>query len=282
MQAQIASVADERDESGWHARLHLGLRVINGRTVLAERRRFGPLAVQRPFYPEDGVCHIYLLHPPGGVVGGDGLRIDVRVGAGAEALLTTPGATKFYRSGGARASQIQHLVVEDGATLEWLPQENIFFPGANVRLHTRVDLASSARILLSELQCLGRPAINETFDTGRVDSSIEIYRNGVPTLLERLRVDADNRGRSALLGGFAVSGTLIVGPADDAQLATCRQRLVTSTTDSVGATRVDDLLVVRYLGNSTQRAHALFRGIWERLRPDVLGKPACPPRIWAT
>jgi urease accessory protein len=108
--------------AGWQARLELGLAQWAGRTVLAHKRHFGPLTVQRPFYPEGGPCHIYLLHPPGGVVGGDRLEIAVEVGEGAHALITTPGATKFYRSAGPRAHQIQHLSVAGGGVLEWFPQ----------------------------------------------------------------------------------------------------------------------------------------------------------------
>ena len=99
------------------------------RTVLARRRHHGPLVVQRPFYPEpNGTCHLYVLHPPGGVVGGDRLSVDVRLARGAaRALLTTPAAAKFYRTQGLRAAQRLHMRVGAGSRLEWLPQENIVY-----------------------------------------------------------------------------------------------------------------------------------------------------------
>ncbi len=269
-------------DRGWRAGLHLGLRLAGQRTVLAERRRHGPLAVQRPFYPEGGVCHVYLLHPPGGVVGGDLLDIGTRAGVGAQALITTPGATKFYRSGGRRAVQRQQLVIEDGATLEWLPQENIFFPGADVELATRVDMEGDARLVLSEVHCLGRPVIGENFEQGYLDSRLNIYRDGEPLLLERLRVRPDNRCRLSLMAGMAVGGTLVTSHADEADIDACRDLLFATGTDYAAATLIEDLLVVRYLGNSTERAHKLFRAVWQLLRPSTLGRPACPPRIWAT
>ena len=269
-------------KTGWHAQLRLGFRATATRTVLAERRHQGPLAVQRPFYPEGDLCHVYLLHPPGGVVGGDIVDVDVSVGAGSSALLTTPGATKFYRSAGERAHQQQTLVVEDGATLEWLPQENIFFPGADVALDTRVELRGDARMVLSEIQCLGRPVIGEAFDAGRIDSRLSIRREGVSLLLERLRVRPDNRCRLSLMAGMAVGGTLVLSHAQESDVDACRDLLFASGTDYAGATLIEDLLVVRYLGNSTERAQRLFRAIWEQLRPSVLGRSASPPRIWAT
>lgn len=267
---------------GWRAGLHLGLRRTGERTVLAERRRYGPLAVQRPFYPEGGICHVYLLHPPGGVVGGDLVDIRIQAGAGAQALMTTPGATKFYRSGGRRAEQRQRLVLQDGATLEWLPQENIFFPGADARLETRVDLHGGARLVLSEVQCLGRPVIGEAFEQGALDSRLDVYRDGKPLLLERLRVRPDNRCRLSLMAGMAVGGTLVMSHAGDADVDACRDLLFAGGSDYAGATLIEDLLVVRYLGNSTERAQRLFRDVWRLLRPSTLGRPAVPPRIWAT
>lgn len=267
---------------GWYAQLALGFRAVGDRTVLAERRHQGPLAVQRPFYPEGDVCHVYVLHPPGGVVGGDIIDIDIRAGQGSHALLTTPGATKFYRSGGERAHQQQTLVVDDGAVLEWLPQENIFFPGADVALDTRVELHGDARLALSEIQCLGRPVIGEAFDGGHIDSRLAIRRDGRPLLLERLRVRPDNRCRLSLMAGMPVGGTLVLSHASDVDVDACRDLLFASGTDYAGATLVEDLLVVRYLGNSTERAHQLFRAVWQLLRPAILGRAPSPPRIWAT
>ena len=277
----LASETHQRTE-GWQAGLRLGFRADAKRTVLAERQRHGPLAVQRPFYPEGGVCHVYLLHPPGGVVGGDSLIIDTDLANGARALVTTPGATKFYRSGGERAYQEQIIRVAEGATVEWLPLENIFFPGAAVDLHTRVELQNDARLALWEIQCLGRPVIDEGFETGDIDSRLSIYRDGQPVLLDRLRVRADNRARLSLMAGLPVGGTLVISDADESAVDACRDLLLAGAQDYMGATLIEDLLVVRYLGNSTENARRVFAGIWERLRSRIFGQTATVPRIWAT
>ena len=145
-------------DSGWLARLDLDFQVHGGRTVLARRRHEGPLRTLRSFHPEGAPCHSYLIHPPGGIVGGDRLEIDIRVGDGAHALITTPAANKFYRSAGATARQVQELRVEAGATLEWLPQEQSLFNAARVDSLTRVALGDSARFLGWEITALGRPA----------------------------------------------------------------------------------------------------------------------------
>jgi urease accessory protein len=278
MQPAPATIPD----SGWQAGLELGFRATSRRTVLAERRRYGPLAVQRPFYPEGGVCHVYLLHPPGGMVGGDSLDIGVTLGEGAHALLTTPGAAKFYRSNGGLARQSQHFAVADGASLEWLPQENIFFPGTRARLETKIELVGDARLAWWEVHCLGRPVIDEAFDSGWLDSALCIERDGQPLVAERLRLDPQTRRRLSSTAGLPVVGSLLFSHATAAELDACRLLIAHSASDEAAATLLDDILVVRYLGDSTETARRLFTAVWQRLRPALLGHRPAPPRIWAT
>lgn len=278
----MSAVSVEAADPGWSARLQLGFRAGPERTVLAERRRHGPLAVQRPFYPEGATCHVYLLHPPGGVVGGDRLEIDVQLPATAQALITTPGATKFYRSAGAPAQQSQLLKVADGAGLEWLPQENILFPGARAAVRTRVELQGDARLLLWEIHCLGRPVIDEAFDQGALDASLELWRDGQPLLLERLRVDADKRLRPASLAACPVTATAVFSHADTAALEQARTLIDAHATGQAAATRVEDLLLIRYLGRSTEQAKLLFLHVWRGLREQLMRRPAQVPRIWNT
>jgi urease accessory protein len=267
---------------GWQGALRLGFRVRNGRTLLADRQRLGPLSVQRPFYPEGGTCHVYLLHPPGGVVGGDSLDLRVVLESGARALITAPGATKFYRSAGERARQTQTLTVANGAGLEWLPHENIYFPGARVRQSTRILLHGDARLCSWEFQCLGRPVIGESFDDGLLDSAVVVERDGRAMVAERLRVTPQTLSRAALLRGLPVSATLIVSPAGAAEVAACRAVLQAADGDHAAVTLLDDVLVVRYLGHSVARARRLFMRAWRTLRPLVFGCEAELPRIWST
>ena len=92
--------------AAWQATLRLRFADDHGVTRLVERTHSGPLRVQKPLYPEgDRICHAIVVHPPGGVVGGDTLQIDVEAGAGAHALLTTPGAGKWYRANGKVSRQ---------------------------------------------------------------------------------------------------------------------------------------------------------------------------------
>ena len=268
--------------SGWEADLSLGFQWIEGRTVLSHRQRRGPLAVQRPFYPEGGTCHVYVLHPPGGVVGGDTLAVTVELAPQAEVLVTTPGATKFYRSAGAVAKQIQTLSLSENACLEWFPQENIYFPGANVQMKTKVNVNSSSRLALWEFQCFGRPTINEIFDTGFVDSSLNITKEGRPIIIERLRFNDATKDRLSLMASMPVTATFVMNQFDESNLDPVRGLLPNEGSHEFSATVIDDFLVVRYLGDSTDFARKVFVSIWSSLRLHAFGKAATPPRIWNT
>ncbi len=266
---------------GWQARLTLDFaQGANGRTILAKRSHQGPLVVQRPFYPEGSPCHCYLLHPPGGVVGGDDLALHLTVGPTAHALLTTPGATKFYRSAGPLAQQQQWLHVAENGILEWLPQENIFFSGTHARLVTRFALASHARVLGWEVHALGRPANQEPLLEGSVDLLLDLQQQGRPLLQDRLRIyQGQGLTGSSGLRGWPVTGTAFAIPAGPEELAAVRQ-LTLNAEGQWGATLLDDLLVVRCLTSFTEPLRQLFTTVWSLLRPRILQRPACLPGIW--
>jgi urease accessory protein len=263
--------------SGWHAALKLHYHRRAQRCVLQHEHQ-GPLLVQRPFYPEgDAVCHTYVLHPPAGVVGGDLLTIEVQVAPEAHALLTTPSATRFYRSAGPLACLQQHLRVAASGTVEWLPQENILFDGARAQIETAVDLADGARFFGWEIACLGRPANGECFGQGRADLRLAVNRDGRPLLRERLLLGPED---AATLRGHAATGTLLVTGADAGALA--QARTLTNTDGLVGSSLLGDLLVCRMLAPEAGPIRAHFEQLWHTLRPLLLGRPGCAPRIWAT
>lgn len=277
--------ADAEAPAGWQANLVLTFARQGARSVLAQRRRSGPLAVQRPFYPEgaDGTCHVYLLHPPGGVVGGDRLDIAVQAGAGSHALLTTPAANKLYRSAGPCARLTQTLRVDPGAQLEWLPQPTIAFAGVHARIATRVDLAPGGRFIGWEIVCLGRPDSGERY-AGTLGTALELWQDGAPLWLERARYD----GTALLdapfgLRAHCVSGTLLATPpaAPDGQDAV-RAAMEAHPGVLAGVSTVDGVLALRVLGFQTEPVQRALVAAWAALRPAVLGRPALAPRIWAT
>jgi len=272
------------DTNGWLARLDLTYEQRQGRTILAENSHCGPLRVQLPLYPEgDEVCQTCILHPPGGVVGGDELHIEVKTGPGAHALLTTPGATKFYRSAGREARQLQTLRV-NGGVLEWFPQDNIVFPGADARIATDIYLDNKATFSGWEVLCLGLPTRGDCFTGGRLYSSIRLFRENRAIFVDRLRINREPDLKSpAGLRGYPVVATFLATGVEKELLEELRQLLPDRDPNFLaGLTLQHGLLVGRYLGQSTFHARTLMQKIWAHLRPAVIGRQACPPRIWST
>ncbi len=266
--------------SGWEAILQLGFAAKNAKTVLVEREHRGPLTVQRPFYPEGGVCHVYLLHPPGGIVAGDRLSISVSAATKSHALLTTPAAGKFYRSAGGEAQQTVNLNVAEGATLEWLPQETIVYEGAQLNSSMNIDLADSASFIGWEILALGRPAAGEGFENGAARLNWRISRAGRLVYLERLRLDAEAFQARWGLFGHSACGTLFVYPATALQLAAV-QELIGDEANR-GVTLIEGLLICRGLDKRADLLKVFFEAVWGLVRGDVVGREVCAPRIWAT
>jgi urease accessory protein len=277
----------------WQARLELDLARRRDATRLVGCSHEGPLYVQKPFYPEGPDCaHIYLLHPPGGIVSGDTLSVDVRLGEGAAALLTTPGAARAYRArgDGAMQRQITRIEVSAGASIEWMPQETIIYNGANVEVETEIDLADGAQCIAWEVMCLGLPARDELFVGGSFQQRYKVMQAGVPVFIDGFGLDAANLRAMTGPGGLgdrSVTGFILAGPfsvgAAAMQVDTLRQ--ATASREIAGLNSLTCLgryVVGRYLGHSAEHARQLFESWWHILRPSLLGSEACPPRIWLT
>ena len=281
----LSAVKDVKPTSaeGWLASLDLRLQNINGKTCLIPKKRIGPLTVQRPFYPEADVCHVYVLHPPGGVVGGDQLKLEIDAGPDARGLITTPGASKFYRSGGKTAALEQNIHVSKSAVLEFLPQESIYFPASKLSAKFVVSLEQGARYAGWEIHSFGLPANNQDFDSGQVLLNTELRVDGKLLLHDKLKVDAIEQQRTCGLQGHRVYGSFIVYSKNINKALLDSLQAQSIETGLSGVSRVEpDLLVARYLGDSTEHALRYFKMLWQILRPVALGMEACAPRIWNT
>ena len=276
--------------SRWRGRLTLRYRRDGERTTAHDQHE-GPLRVLQRLYPEGpGICHHVLVHPPGGIVGGDELVIDAHLDAGTHALLTTPGATRFYRSAGALATQTVTLAVGADARLEWLPLETIAFDGCHAENRLRLDLAPGAEAMGWEMLALGLPASGRGFERGRYVQQIEwpgVWR-------ERGVVDAtDRRLLDSPLGwaGQRVLATLWFA-AGSAPAAARREQLldvVRSVVDddplraSAGASAPHDrVFVLRVLAPRVEPAFALLQRARAAWRQVAWGLEAQPSRLWRT
>ena len=227
---------------------------------------------------------VVIVHPPGGIAGGDVLEIDVCAERHANVQLTTPGAGKWYRGFGREARQSVRIRVADGALCEWLPQENIVFNGALAEMSLDVDLTGDATFCGWDFTCLGRPASGERFDDGVLRQRTVIRRNGTTTFREQAVIEAANQLRNAatVLAGHTAYGSMFVvgGERNDEILSSARAVLAECA--NAGVTWVNKTLVARWVGRSTEEGRDLFTQLWSVLRPWYAGRTALMPRIWAT
>jgi urease accessory protein len=276
--------------TGWNASLALAYARRDGRTTLVEQAHDGPLVVQKPLYPDgDGRCETIVLHPPGGIAGGDRLSIAVEAGTGCELLLTTPGATRWYKANGRRAAQAVTLRARAGAVIEWLPLETIVFDRADARSSLSVELVGDACAAGWEVVVYGRAAMGERFATGCFRQAIDVRRDGRLLWAERGEVTGADRLLDSPVGfaGCSVSGMLwVAGTREfDARETEGEDAMGIAAANGVqlGITRLPGgVVLARALGNSSEAVKQSLARIWGRWRPHYARRALSAPRLWAT
>ena len=277
-------------EKQWLARLRADYRNERGRCVVSHAHE-GPLRLLKSLYPEgDGICHSVLVHPPSGLVGGDTLDIAVTVGEGAHALVTTPGATRFYRSPtGALATQRVQASLGDGARLEWLPLEAIAYPGCEALNEARFTLAPTAELFAWDITALGLPGAGQPYASGRFQQHLEIpgvwLERGLLDAEDELLMDGDLG-----LAGHRCLGTLVFAAGAAIERGRREQALdaIRALIEAdplrltAGATAAQDgVLVVRALGPVVEPVSLLLRRCWATWRQVLWGLDGTSPRLWA-
>ena len=279
----------------WHAQLDLDYRLESGRTAsgrtVARHVHTGPLRILQSLYPEgDAICHNVLVHPPGGLVGGDTLDLNVQVAAGAHGLVTTPGATRFYRSEGESAFQRTAIRVASRARMEWLPLEAIAYSGCLAENRLSLSLAAGAELLGWDVTALGLPLAGKPFEAGNYCQHLEVP--GV--WLERANIKALDHlllnsplglaGHRCFATLFFVSGNKLDRQRRQDALDTARSVIQThSLCATAGATSPDgQVVLVRVLAPVVEPAMALLRSVWLAWRRVLWQLDEGCPRIWTT
>lgn len=276
---------------GWHGHLKLDYSRSSAHKTVVHDEHNGPLRILQSLYPEgEGICHNVLVHPPGGVVGGDVLQISASLAGGSHALITTPGATRFYRSAGEHALQSLTARVADQARLEWLPLETILYRNTLAENRMRFELAPGAEMIGWDVLALGLPASNERFDSGRYTQQIELP--GV--WLERGTVDGgDTRllqsplawaGHSVLATMWFAAGQALVSARRDGLLAAAREAAEAHPLKATAGCTAPhgEVVVLRVLAHRVEPAMNLLTQVWQRWRELAWSLPATPPRVWRT
>lgn len=272
----------------WVARLTLDYKLEAERSV-ARHLHDGPLRILQSLYPEgDRICHNVLVHPPSGLVGGDTLDMQVTVGAGAHGLVTTPGATRFYRSEAGLATQQVHAHVQDGARLEWLPLEALAYSGCDALNLARFQLAPTAELMTGDITALGLPHAQQPFERGTFRQHLEIpgvwlERGTIAAADERLmNSPLGLAGQRCMATLVFAAGSAIATDRAEAALEAARAAIEASPLRlQAGATQPHpQVIVLRVLAPVVEPAMQLLRPVWAAWREAMWGLPGTVPRLW--
>lgn len=272
----------------WHASLQLDYTCESNRSV-ARYLHQGPLRILQSLYPEgDAICHNVLVHPPSGLVGGDTLDMQVSVGPGAHGLVTTPGATRFYRSEAGLATQQVKAQVAAGGRLEWLPLEAIAYNGCDALNRAEFDLDPGAEMMAWDITALGLPAADLPFEQGQFRQHIEV----AGAWLERGTLNAEDTrlmnsplgmaGQRCMASLVFASGSALAPERTDRALALARECIEASTLRlSAGATSPHpQIMVLRVLSPVTEPTVQLLREVWAAWRHEMWSLSGTLPRLW--
>lgn len=276
----------------WFARLELGFEYAHGRTILSHRKHFGPVRVQKMLWPEKtGVCHAIIVHPPAGIAGGDHLTFSMTATQTAHAVVTTPGAGKWYKTNAKTAHQHIQIDVLDDAIFEWLPQETMLFNGAMAETSTSITLSEQASFIGWDMLVIGRQARQESFLDGKYTSQFKLQRGQQLLVADTLYFVGQDRFLTSYLGmnKHAVMGSFWAVPP-----RSCRSKvdleknvelireLIVRMKAPVTLTLLNDVLCARFLGDNVRECHDAFAAIRARLRHYWFHLEEAYPRIWKT
>jgi urease accessory protein len=256
--------------------LRVDLRARDGRTVLEGLRQAGCLKARFPRPEHADWSSVVTLNTSGGIAGGDRLDNAFTLRSGARATIAAQAAERFYRAlpGGAASQVRTHIVVADGAAVEWLPQETILFDRCALDRRLHVELASDAWFLGVESLVFGRAAMGESVEKASLRDVIQVRRAGRLLLHDAIRMDgavAATLQRAAIADGARAVATLVhVAPDAEVALEQVREALPNG-----GASAWDGMLVARLLAIDGASLRTAVVAALHVLRE---GRPL--PRVW--
>ncbi|MGJ8680077.1 urease accessory protein UreD [Paraglaciecola sp.] len=284
----------------WLARLGLTFSHSDYGTQLSRTQRTGPLSIQKAFYPEGRDCaHVYLLHPPAGIVSGDELHVDLNLPEQAHVLVTTPGANRFYRArhdveiGNPEQKQITHIDLAPNAKCEHFPLETIVYDGAQGINQVIVKLKSDSVYLGWDISCLGLPSSEQPFEQGKFSQLNQVICDNKLLYHDRIVISPENNLQNHMAGlasntvfatFLAYAPSHLVDQSQQVELIDKLREVIEQQgfTQQVSVTHIKELLIVRYLGQHAEQCKQIFILLWQEIRPLYVKKQGIVPRIWHT
>jgi len=249
-----------------------------------KRRHLGPLRIQKALYPEGlALCHAIVVHPPGGIAGGDRLEVLLQSQALSQGLVTTPSAAKWYGTDGVVPARQKIEIALDGQ-LEWLPQETIVFDRALVESEITIKAGAAGAMLGWDHLIFGRHASGESFKTGRFAQSLRIHICDSLVWHDRLVLKGEDALFDSPIGlrGHYAFATLWAILAEPEVWTEVRLESLRTHCPAASWTVLHPRLLVGRLLVEPLKLKGSLEHAWRQLRPIVLKRPALNPRLWAT
>jgi urease accessory protein len=295
---ELASYQDEPRQmksgaAGKTGYLRLGFERRRDRTILASLERRVPYMAQRALYCDQempALAHVFMIATTGCLLQGDRLALDVTVGPGAQAHVTTQSATKIHAMDANYAAQTQTITLADGAYLEFLPEPVIPHRHARFISDTRVTIAPTATMLFSEIIQPGRKHHHPDECFGATVMSLSttaVCPDGHTLFTEKLLMEPMRHPmrQTGVMDAFDVLGNVILCTPQD-KTERIYQRVAADVDPArglaFGACRLpnDAGLIFKVLGRETAQVKAKVREFWGIARKEVTGANLPPPFFW--
>jgi len=238
---------------------------VDRRSVVQRAYATSPLRLLTP-RNHGSAAWVYASSYGGGLVGGDDLRLTVRVGREASVFLSSQASTKVYRSSARSSLQLAADVETGGQLIVW-PDPVVCFAGASYRQEQRVDLAADAGLILVDTLSSGRRASGERWQFHDYASRLTVRYAGRLILLDALRLSPSEGDLAARMGRFDVISTVaIAGPrwrdAAARVMAAVAERSTERRPDLLlaAAPLQDAGCLLRVAGRSVEQVSAVIRG----------------------
>jgi urease accessory protein len=263
------------------------------RTILADFKRRVPYLAQRTLHCDQALPNlawVFLITSSGCVLQGDRLALDVTLGPGARAHVTTQSAAKIHSMEANYAVQTQTIALADGAYLEFLPEPLIPHRDARFVSDTRISVALSATLLYSEIVQPGRKHHHPDECFGATLLSLAMYASrpdGSPLFSEKLVIEPARRPvrQAGVMGAYDVfANVILLTPPEAAERVHARVEADVDQQQGMafGASKLpnDAGLIYKVLARETAQVKAKVRELWAVAREEVTGAPIPPPFFW--
>jgi urease accessory protein len=249
-------------------------------TILSQSRFTLPLQALTPLALEDGTAYLMLLNPTGGVLGGDRLVTEIIQEKDTHICLTTPSATRIYRTSQQPAVIETVIRLGEGATLEYLPDHVIPHIGSGLRQSLRVEMARGSQAILLDSIAAGRVARAERWNFTEIDSRTEVVVCGKPAFLNRTKINpaAQQPQHLGLMEEFSYTACLSIfadGWEDWLPVVTAMNAELENVPKVKGGVSLLSRggCVIRYLASSASDLTRTNKKLWDTARELVIRLP---------